>query len=122
MGAARTTDWTTNWAGNVTFGAARLHRPSSLDELRRLVAGSDRLRVLGTGHSFNTIADTRDTLVSVADLPPTLSWRSMTSRWRRVTVRAWSGGYRSRSEVARYSVSLVSRAQASRRLRWPSPG
>ena len=29
---------TTNWAGNVTFGAARTHRPASVDELRRIVA------------------------------------------------------------------------------------
>lgn len=61
----------TNWAGNVTFRAARHHRPTSLDELQVLVAGSDRLRVLGTGHSFNRIADTTGDLVSVGDLPTT---------------------------------------------------
>jgi alditol oxidase len=60
----------TNWAGNVTFAARGFHRPSSLPELRRLVAGSDRVRALGTGHSFNRIADTPGDLVSVAGLPP----------------------------------------------------
>ncbi|NYI04095.1 FAD-binding protein [Allostreptomyces psammosilenae] len=59
----------TNWAGNVTFRAQRFHRPTSLDELRRVVAGSERVRALGTGHSFNRIADTSGDLVSVADLP-----------------------------------------------------
>lgn len=61
-----------NWAGNVTFGARAFHRPTSVAQLQELVAGSDRVRVLGTGHSFNRIADTSGDLVSVADLPPVL--------------------------------------------------
>lgn len=60
----------TNWAGNVTFTAGRVHRPSSVDELRRLVAGAGRVRALGTGHSFSRIADSPGELVSVAGLPP----------------------------------------------------
>ncbi|GAA5196258.1 alditol oxidase [Rugosimonospora acidiphila] len=60
----------TNWAGNVTFTPSRVHRPSSLTELRRLVADAAKVRVLGTGHSFNPIADTEGVLVSVAGLPP----------------------------------------------------
>lgn len=47
----------TNWAGNITFQAQRVHHPSSLDELRALVAATPRLRALGTGHSFNRLAD-----------------------------------------------------------------
>lgn len=58
-----------NWAGNVTFAARRVHRPTSLDELRRLVASSARIRALGTGHSFNRIADTTADLVRVDGLP-----------------------------------------------------
>jgi alditol oxidase len=58
-----------NWAGNVTFGAERLHRPSSVPELQRLVAGSTRIRALGTGHSFSRIADSPGDLVSLAGLP-----------------------------------------------------
>lgn len=61
-----------NWAGNVSFSAARLCRPSSLDELRTLVAGSRRVRALGTGHSFNRIADTTGDLISLAGLPPVI--------------------------------------------------
>ncbi|HEU4946822.1 MAG TPA: D-arabinono-1,4-lactone oxidase [Kribbella sp.] len=59
----------TNWAGNITFSTDRISRCCSVEELQELVASSDRLRVLGTGHSFNPIADTTGTLVSVADLP-----------------------------------------------------
>jgi xylitol oxidase len=61
-----------NWARNITFGAPRLHRPTSVDELRRVVAGAPKLRALGTAHSFNTIADSPGDQVSVADLPPVL--------------------------------------------------
>jgi xylitol oxidase len=60
-----------NWAGNITF-SAEPHRPRSVEELQELVGGSERVRVLGTGHSFNRIADTADTLVSVLDLPKTI--------------------------------------------------
>ena len=58
-----------NWAGNVAFGAARRHRPSTRDELRLIVSEAARLRVLGTGHSFNRIADTDGDLVSLSGLP-----------------------------------------------------
>jgi alditol oxidase len=59
----------TNWAGNITFSARRFHRPSALEQLQHLVSESDRVRALGTGHSFNRIADTSGDLVSLADLP-----------------------------------------------------
>jgi alditol oxidase len=57
-----------NWAGNVTFQAARLHRPSSVEQLQHLIAATPRIRALGTGHSFNRIADTTGELVTVADI------------------------------------------------------
>jgi xylitol oxidase len=63
----------TNWAGNVTYTAARRHRPTSVDELRRLVAGAHRIRAVGTGHSFTDLADSPGDLVSLAGLPPVTS-------------------------------------------------
>lgn len=57
-----------NWAGNVVFSTDRLHRPRTLDELQGLVAGIPRLHALGTGHSFNRIADSTGDLVSLSDL------------------------------------------------------
>ena len=59
----------TNWAGNITFTAQRFHRPASVGELQAVVARSERARALGTGHSFNRIADTPGDLVSVESLP-----------------------------------------------------
>ncbi|GGR69297.1 putative xylitol oxidase [Streptomyces humidus] len=54
------TESVTNWAGNIVFTAKEVLRPRSLDELRSLVAGSSRVRVLGSGHSFNKIAEPGD--------------------------------------------------------------
>lgn len=61
-----------NWAGNIDFHAARVHRPSSLDQLRGLVADAEAVRVLGTGHSFNRIADTDGDLILLDGLPAEL--------------------------------------------------
>jgi len=58
----------TNWAGNVSF-ASELQRPRTIEELQELVAAAEKVRVLGTGHSFNRIADSTGALVSVQDLP-----------------------------------------------------
>ncbi|MGH3393009.1 MAG: FAD-binding protein [Actinomadura sp.] len=69
-------DRPTNWAGNVAFRAGAVHRPTSLEQLRALLARSrkagERVRILGSGHSFSDIADTAGALVSPADLPPTV--------------------------------------------------
>ena len=58
-----------NWAGNVEFRAARVHRPAKLEALQQVVADAEAVRVLGTGHSFNRIADTPGDLVLLHDMP-----------------------------------------------------
>ena len=58
-----------NWAGNVTFAAAAVHRPTTIAELQAVVAAADSVRALGTGHSFNRLADTTGSLVLLAGLP-----------------------------------------------------
>src|SRR5215218_999672 len=54
----------TNWAGNHTYGAARLHRPTTLEQVQEVVAAAPRIRVLGSRHSFTDIADSAE-LVSL---------------------------------------------------------
>src|SRR3954454_23916809 len=68
-GEAVGTDVGRNWSGNISYSARLLHKPESVDELRRLVASSSRLRPLGTRHSFSAVADTSGDLVGVARLP-----------------------------------------------------
>ncbi len=62
----------TNWAGNITFSAAAVHRPASVGELRALVCGARRVRALGTAHSFSPVADTDGDLVRLDGLPELL--------------------------------------------------
>ena len=57
-----------NWGDHVIAGR-RLHEPRSLDELATVVVGSTHLRVVGTGHTFNDLPDSRGDLVSLHALP-----------------------------------------------------
>jgi xylitol oxidase len=58
-----------NWSGTYTYGAHQVHRPSTIDELQRLVeAASSTLHALGTRHSFNDIGDAAG-LISLEALP-----------------------------------------------------
>ncbi len=59
----------TNWAGNHAYAATRLHEPGSVEQLQEIVRGARSLRVLGSRHSFNDIADTTGELVSLARMP-----------------------------------------------------
>ncbi|MFI6733390.1 FAD-binding protein [Nonomuraea sp. NPDC050451] len=59
----------TNWAGNTAFRAQDVHHPTSLDELQRLVSAGSRVRALGSGHSFNDVADTDGDLVVLDRMP-----------------------------------------------------
>ncbi|MEA2573082.1 MAG: alditol oxidase [Chloroflexia bacterium] len=54
-----------NWAGNYTYTAPRLHYPETIEQVQEIVSRSEKLRVLGSRHSFNDIADTPGDLVSV---------------------------------------------------------
>ncbi len=58
----------TNWAGNLTYGAARLVAPKTVAEAQEAVTNADRVRVVGSRHCFNDIADTPDTQLSLEHL------------------------------------------------------
>ncbi|WP_067598054.1 D-arabinono-1,4-lactone oxidase [Nocardiopsis listeri] len=58
-----------NWAGNLTYTSPRIHRPASVDELSSLVRQTTRIRALGSGHSFNQVADSEHDLVRLDALP-----------------------------------------------------
>jgi xylitol oxidase len=66
----------TNWAGNVAYAAARVHRPGSVAEAAELVAAAGRIRALGTRHSFSAVADTAGELVSTERLDRVLDVRA----------------------------------------------
>ncbi|GAA2688157.1 FAD-binding protein [Streptomyces lunalinharesii] len=74
-----------NWADSLTYGARQVHEPHTLDELRSLVAATDRIRPLGSGHSFSGVADTTGDLVRLDRLPQSVV---MDTQNRTVTVAA----------------------------------
>lgn len=78
----------TNWAGNYTYRAPHLRQASSIAEAQEMIAAASNLRVLGSRHSFNGIADSDETLLSLAALNRVLD---IDAAKRRVTVE---GGIR----------------------------
>jgi xylitol oxidase len=57
-----------NWAGNYTYRAERLHRPSTLEQVREIVAIAPRIRVVGSRHCFTGIGDSSE-LLALDSLP-----------------------------------------------------
>jgi xylitol oxidase len=82
--AGMTTEPRTNWSGNYQYSTDRLLTPQSVDELRKNVKSCAKLRVLGTRHSFNGIADSTSAQVSL------MSFKDMklNEKTRTVTVGA----------------------------------
>src|SRR5919107_4196817 len=66
----------TNWSGNLTYRAARLHRPRTVAELQEVVARSERVKALGSRHCFNDIADTTADLVALDRLPAEVTFEA----------------------------------------------
>jgi xylitol oxidase len=57
-----------NWAGNYAYRARTVHRPATIEQVREIVAAAPSVRVLGSRHSFNGIADA-DELIALDGLP-----------------------------------------------------
>ena len=58
-------DKQTNWAGNYKYQAKNIHQPKTMDDLRELVRTNEKVRALGSRHSFNGIADSTQTMISL---------------------------------------------------------
>ena len=87
----------------MNFASATVHRPTTIAELQAVVASAASVRALGTGHSFNRIADTTGALVLLDDLPRQID---VDSQARTVTV---AGGIRYgelAAELDRHGVAL----------------
>ena len=54
-----------NWAGNLEYSTDRLYSATSLEQVRNYVRKETRLKVLGTRHCFNNIADSKDSFLSL---------------------------------------------------------
>lgn len=58
-------DKLTNWAGNVQYSTEQLFSADSPEQVKNLVVRQQNLKVLGTRHCFNTIADSAHSFLSV---------------------------------------------------------
>ena len=54
-----------NWAGNYIYRAAQIHRPETVEQIQELVIRSAKVKAIGTRHSFNDIADSPGSLISL---------------------------------------------------------
>ena len=57
-----------NWAGNYTYRAQKLHRPSTIEQMQEIIANAPGMRILGSRHSFNDIADSLE-LMTLESMP-----------------------------------------------------
>jgi alditol oxidase len=74
-----------NWAGNIEFSTERLYSPNSLEQVRGFVRKQAKLKVLGTRHCFNGIADSADYLLSLKAMDKVIT---LDSSARTVTIEA----------------------------------
>ena len=55
----------TNWSGNITYSTDHIGEASNVGQIRSHLRSESKLRVLGTRHCFNSIADSRYNLLSL---------------------------------------------------------
>lgn len=53
----------TNWSGNITYSTDHISEASNIEQIRSHLRSEQKLRVLGTRHCFNSIADSRYNLL-----------------------------------------------------------
>jgi len=74
-----------NWAGNYLYSAAQIHQPETAEQIQEFVRRHDKLKALGTRHSFNDIADSPGDLISLKNFNKIIS---LDREHQRVTVEA----------------------------------
>lgn len=57
-----------NWAGNLEYSTGNVHYPKTLGEVQEVVKKCDRLKALGSRHSFNRIADSKENQISLKEM------------------------------------------------------
>ncbi|PYX34274.1 MAG: FAD-binding protein, partial [Acidobacteria bacterium] len=75
----------TNWAGNIEYSTQQQYSATSLDEVRAFVKKQNKLKVLGTRHCFNKIADSPDQFLSLKAMDKAVQ---LDDKNRTVTVQA----------------------------------
>ncbi|WP_244935822.1 FAD-binding protein [Paenibacillus glycanilyticus] len=69
-----------NWAGNYTYNALEYLYPENVEQVREIVVRNSKLRVLGSRHSFNGIADSHASLLSLQKMNRVLELDKVNNR------------------------------------------
>ena len=67
-----------NWAGNTPYCATAYYAPQTVAELQAIVRDAAKVRVVGSRHSFNTISDCPEAIVTIEQLDKTVTIDSAT--------------------------------------------
>jgi xylitol oxidase len=62
-----------NWAGNIEYSTEKLQSADSVEQVREFVKNQTKLKVLGTRHCFNTIADSKNQFLSLKEMDRVVS-------------------------------------------------
>lgn len=68
-----------NWAGNVAYGTDNLYPAKTSAQVRDFITGQPSLKVLGTRHCFNKIADSTHQFISLREMDQVVNLDSETS-------------------------------------------
>jgi xylitol oxidase len=93
----------TNWSRNQVFGATDVQRPHTISALQRTIAHATGIKVLGSGHSFNRIADTHATHL-ILDAMPTAVEFDTHRHTARVSAQMRYGAFAEQIAAAGYAV------------------
>src|SRR5438309_5108841 len=74
-----------NWAGNVDYSTENLHSATSINQVQEFVKKQNKMKVLGTRHCFNKIADSTDYFLSLKEMDEVIA---LDPQARTVTVAA----------------------------------
>ncbi|MGP1352244.1 MAG: D-arabinono-1,4-lactone oxidase [Parasphingopyxis sp.] len=96
----RETSWQ-NWSGSVRATPSAIAQPRDEDELARIVADNDKVRVTGAGHSFMPLCETGGALVRLdamegaLDIAPDgkTAWAPAGWSLAKLTAELWRHGY-----------------------------
>ena len=62
-----------NWAGNTPYCATAYYAPQTVAELQAIVRDAAKVRVVGSRHSFNTISDCPEAIITLENLDKTVT-------------------------------------------------
>src|SRR5436190_21531581 len=107
---AAANDTLVNWAGNYRYSTDRLHRATSVPDVQEFVRQHAQMKVLGTRHCFNGIADSTVDLLSLRDM---IGVVALDPAARTVTVQAGISygqlsAYRHEHGFARHNLASLS--------------